>query len=67
MTIYDGDLSGNIVVLFDSRWKHPRLFGYKPEDTQYKLLQKLWEQATGEAITDKATPDSATEVLYLTN
>jgi len=67
MTIYSEDSDGNIIVTFDSRWQFPETLGYKPEDPQYKLLRKLWEQATGEAITDKATPDSATEVLYPTD
>ena len=53
MTIYDEDEAGNIVVTFDSRWRHPETLGYKPTDPEYAELQKLWEQATGEAIPEK--------------
>ena len=44
MTIYSEDKDGNIIVIFDSRWQFPETLGYKPEDPQYKLLQKLWAE-----------------------
>ena len=46
MTIYDTTKDGEIIITFDSRWQFPELFGYKPEDPQYKLLRGLWEEAT---------------------
>ena len=67
MTIYDLDESGNIIVVFDSRWRHPETLGYKPTDPEYAELQKLWEEATGDTISEKATVDSATEVSYPTD
>ena len=47
LQIYGTDENGNIIVIFDSRWKYPELLGYKPEDHEYKVLQELWERATG--------------------
>ena len=67
MTIYDLDESGNIIVVFDSRWRHPETLGYKPTDPEYAELQRLWEKATGDTISEKATVDSATEVPYPTD
>ena len=64
MTIYDLDESGNIIVVFDSRWRYPETLGYKPTDPEYAELQRLWEKATGDTIPEKATVDSATEVPY---
>lgn len=63
MTIYSADLEGNIVVLFDTRWRHPETLGYKPTDPEYAELRKLWEAATGETIPEKETADAVTEVL----
>ena len=57
MTIYSTTKDGEIIILFDSRWQYPETFGYKPEDTQYKLLRKLWEETTGETITEESTAD----------
>ena len=62
MTIYSEDSDGNIIVTFDSRWQFPELLGYKPTDPEYAELQKLWEEATGETITEKVTANVATEV-----
>ena len=67
MTIYDTDKSGNIIIVFDSRWRYPETLGYKPTDPEYAELQRLWEQATGEAISEKETADAATEVLTQTD
>ena len=67
MTIYDEDEAGNIVVTFDSRWRHPETLGYKPTDPEYAELQKLWEQATGEAIPEKETGGMVTEALTKTD
>jgi len=50
MTIYSTDKDGNIIVVFDSRWRFPELLGYSPEDPQYAMLQKLWEQRTRKKI-----------------
>ena len=47
MTIYDTNKDGEIIVLYDSRWQFPEIFGYKPEDPQYRLLRRLWEKAKG--------------------
>ena len=63
MTIYDLDESGNIIVVFDSRWRHPETLGYKPTDPEYAELQTLWEQATGKAIPEKETGGVVAEVL----
>ena len=64
MTIYDEDQSGNIIVVYDSRWRYPDTLGYKPTDPEYAELQRLWEKATGDTIPEKATVDSVAEVLY---
>lgn len=61
MTIYSTTENGEITVLFDSRWQFPETFGYKPEDPQYKLLRKLWEETTGETIPKEATVDEVAE------
>lgn len=50
MTIYDTDEDGNIIVVFDSRWRFPELLGYSPADPQYKILQRMWEKVTGKKI-----------------
>ena len=63
MTIYSEDQSGNIIVTYDSRWRNPETLGYKPTDPEYAELQNLWEEVTGETIPEKATVNSATEVL----
>ena len=60
MTIYSKDKDGRIIITFDSRWQYPEVFGYKPEDPQYKLLRRLWKEATS----DKKSPDVATESLH---
>ena len=63
MTIIHTTDDGEIIILFDSRWQFPELLGYKPEDPQYKLLRKLWEEVTGETIPEGETEDAKTEVL----
>ena len=50
MTIYSADGDGNVIVVFDSRWRFPELLGYSPGDPQYAELQKLWEERTGKKI-----------------
>jgi hypothetical protein len=52
MQIYGADSDGNIIVIFDSRWRFPELLGYSADDPMYKVLQELWEQATGRKIDD---------------
>ncbi|MFC1713568.1 hypothetical protein ACFL6S_07870 [Candidatus Poribacteria bacterium] len=64
MTVYDEDREGNIIVVYDSRWKYSETLGYKPTDPEYAELQRLWKKATGDTISEKATVDSATEVPY---
>lgn len=49
-TIYDTDDEGNIIVVFDTRWRFPELLGFSPEDPQYSALQRMWEEATGREI-----------------
>ncbi len=49
MTIYDTNNDSEIIILFDSRWQNPETLGYKPEDPEYKLLRKLWEEDVKEA------------------
>ena len=49
-TVYDADDDGNIIVVFDSRWRFPELLGYSPDDPEYKALQRMWEKATGKKI-----------------
>ena len=67
MTIYDEDREGNIIVVYDSRWRNPETLGYKPTDPEYTELQKLWEKATGETVTDETDAEPVAEVLYPTD
>jgi len=67
MTIYSTNKDGEITILFDSRWQHPETLGFKPEDPEYKLLRKLWEEATRETTVDESTADEATEALVPTD
>ena len=53
MTIYSTDKDGNIIVVFDSRWRFPELLGYSPDDPEYKALQRMWERATGKKISEE--------------
>lgn len=64
MTIYSTNSASEIEILFDSRWQNPEVFGYKPEDPEYKLLRKLWEEATGETNSENEAADEATEILF---
>jgi hypothetical protein len=52
-TIYDTDEDGNIIVVFDSRWRFPELLGYSPDDPEYKALQRMWEKATEKNIAEE--------------
>jgi len=62
MLIIDTDKDGNIIIIFDSRWRFPELLGYSPDDPQYKALQELWEQVTGRKIPrDDSPTDSEPE------
>ncbi len=63
MTIYSTTDDGEIIIVFDSRWQNPESLGYKPDDPQYKLLRRLWEEATGKAGTDKEDSLEATKSL----
>ena len=62
MTIYSTDSNGNIIITFDSRWRYPETLGYMPTDPEYAELQKLWEEATGETISDEETTVITTEI-----
>ena len=53
MTIYDTDDEGNIIVIYDSRWRYPETLGLKPTDPEYTELQALWEKTTGEKIPER--------------
>jgi hypothetical protein len=35
-TIYDTDADGNVIVIFDSRWRFPETLGFSPDDPEYK-------------------------------
>lgn len=61
MTIYDTDEQGNIIVIYDSRWRYPETLGYKPSDPEYSMLQKLWEKTTGRKISDEETDTQASD------
>ena len=52
-TIYDTDDDGNIIVVFDSRWRFPELLGYSPDDPEYKAIQRMWEKATGRRVDER--------------
>ncbi|MFC1714616.1 hypothetical protein ACFL6S_13195 [Candidatus Poribacteria bacterium] len=67
ITIYSTIDDGEIIIIYDSRWQYPELLGYKPEDPQYKLLRKLWEEATEETIPDETTVDEVAEALQPEN
>lgn len=56
MQIYSTNENGKITVIFDSRWRFPELLGYSPDDPEYSVLQRLWEKATGEKITNNNRP-----------
>ena len=49
-TVYDTDENGNIIVVFDSRWRFPETLGFSPDDPEYKQLQRMWENATEENV-----------------
>ena len=66
MVIYSTNEDGKIIVLFDSRWQFPELFGYRPEDPEYKLLRKLWEEASEKTIPEEHTTNQETEALLPT-
>ena len=57
--IYDTDKDGNIMVVFDSRWRFPELLGYSPDAPEYKALQRLWEEATGKTIEEDEGNDKS--------
>ena len=67
MTIYSEDKDGNIIITFDSRWRHPETLGYNLTDPEYAELQKLWEKAIGETVPEEANADPVAEVLYPTD
>ena len=49
-TIYDMDDDGNIIVVFDTRWRFPETLGFSPDDPEYKQLRRMWEKVTGKKI-----------------
>ena len=52
-TVYDTDEDGNIIVVFDSRWRFPEILGFSPDDPEYACLQRMWEERTGKRIPKK--------------
>ena len=58
MQIIDTDDDGQIVILYDSRWQYPEVFGYKPTDPQYKCLRECWLKATQQAEEDRDDKDT---------
>jgi len=54
-TVYHTDEDGNMIVLFDTRWRFPETLGYTPDDSEYKDLQRMWERATGKTIEEDDT------------
>ena len=49
-TVYDTDEDGNIIVVFDTRWRFPETLGFSPDDPEYRQLQRMWQKATGKRI-----------------
>ena len=56
-TVYDTDDDGNIIVVFDSRWRFPETLGFSPDDPEYKELQRMWQKTTGKQISREASED----------
>ena len=52
VTVYDQDKAGNMIVVYDSRWRFPELLGYEKDTKEYRALQERWETATGERISN---------------
>ena len=46
MQITTTDDDGMIVIIYDSRWAHPEVLGYRPTDPQYKCLREMWRKVT---------------------
>jgi len=67
VTIYKTNEDGEITIIFDSRWEHPETLGYKPEDPEYKMLRKLWEEATKESDSEVEASNENAEVLVQTD
>ena len=56
-TVYDTEEDGNIIVVFDTRWRFPETLGYSPDDPEYKQLQSMWETSTGKRIPREVAED----------
>jgi hypothetical protein len=46
MQLIGADDRGNILILYDSRWAHPELLGYGPDDPMYRALRELYRRIT---------------------
>ena len=60
-TVYDTDEDGNIIVVFDSRWRFPETLGFSPDDPEYGELQRMWETSTGKRIPKEVAGDGEEE------
>ena len=60
-TVYDTDADGNIIVVFDSRWRFPETLGFSPDDPEYRELQRMWETSTGKWIPKEVAEDGEEE------
>ena len=54
-TVYDTEEDGNIIVVFDTRWRFPETLGYSSDNPEYKELQRMWEESTGGKIKKEDT------------
>ncbi len=66
MTIYETDpITGNMTVLFDSRWKNPELLGFRPEEPIYQDLVEMWEERRPRTSTEPIRPTKPTEAALV--
>lgn len=61
MQLIGSDEDGNILILYDSRWRDPTLLGYSPSDPMYHTLRELYRRITSsnkeELNHDRCTTD----------
>ena len=60
-TIYDTDDDGNIIVVFDTRWRFPETLGFSLDDPEYRQLQRMWETSTGKRTPREVADDGEEE------
>ena len=41
------------LTLYQSWWRHPEVAGIEKGSPEYRKLQKMWEEATGEKIPEE--------------